>query len=47
MDCRKMYEENLDFKKYVDAYALKHKISIQSALEHLIVKRVAAMYEGK
>ena len=47
MELRKLYDENLDFKKYVDAYALKHKISVQSALEHLIVKRVAAMYEGR
>ena len=47
MDCRKMYEENLDFKKYVDTYAAKHKISVQTALEHLIVRNVAAMYEGK
>lgn len=47
MDCRKLYEENLDFKKYVDAYATKHHISVLEALEHLIVRNVAAIYEGK
>lgn len=47
MDLRKLYDENIDFKKYVDAYATKHKISVQSALEHVIVQRVAAMYEGR
>lgn len=47
MDCKKLYDENLDFKKYVDSYSTKHGIPVQEALKHKIVRNVAIAYEGK
>lgn len=47
MDCKKLYDENLDFKKYVDSYSIKHGIPVPEALEHRIVRNVAIAYEGK
>jgi hypothetical protein len=35
------YEDNKDFRDYVDAYCKKHKISVESALQHYIVRAVA------
>ena len=42
------YNRNADFKRYVDLYAKKYNegksISVDEALEHAVVKRVAAKY---
>lgn len=35
------YEDNKDFRDYVDAYCKKHKISVECALQHYIVMAVA------
>lgn len=47
MDCKKLYDENPDFKKYVDLYSGKHGIPVPEVLEHRIVKNVALAYLGK
>ena len=48
---REFYDRNADFKMYVDRYAKKHNegksISVNEALEHEIVKHVAAQYREK
>lgn len=48
MDLKKLYNENTDFKQYVDKYSAHHEmgkpISVEEALTHLIVKNVAEEY---
>ena len=48
---REFYNRNADFKRYVDNYAKKYNegksISVDEALEHEIVKSVAAQYREK
>lgn len=48
---KEFYDRNSDFKQYVDRYAKKHNegnsISVDEALEHEIVKQVAAQYKEK
>ena len=48
---RDFYNRNEDFRKYVNSYAKKHNegksISVDEALEHEIVKSVAAQYREK
>ena len=48
---KEFYKRNADFKRYVDRYAKKHNeeksISVDEALEHEIVKSVAAQYREK
>ena len=35
-----------NFTKYVDAYCKKHRISVDEALTHKLVKEVSAFYGG-
>ena len=48
---KEFYNRNADFRKYVNSYAKKHNegksISVDEALEHEIVKSVAAQYREK
>ena len=48
---RDFYNRNEYFKRYVDSYAKKYNegksISVDEALEHEVVKRVAAQYREK
>lgn len=37
---KKFYKENAAFKEYVDKYCLKHRISVNEALTHEVVKQV-------
>lgn len=41
---RKFYDTNADFKRYVDAYCVTRKCSVDEALEHALVKEVADSY---
>lgn len=41
---REFYENNIDFREYVDRYCFKHCISVDVALTHLLVKLVAEFY---
>lgn len=51
MDYKALYEENKDFKLYVNLYAKKYNegksISVNEALEHELVKQVAEQYREK
>ena len=42
-----MYEQEEDFKRYVDKYCTKHQISVNEALTHVIVQDVASGYSNK
>ena len=48
---KEFYTSNADFRDYVNIYCKKHKISIEEALEHALVKEVAKhkkdLIEGK
>ena len=48
---QEFYNRNADFKRYVDSYTKKYNegksISVDEALEHEIVKSVAAQYREK
>ena len=48
---KEFYNRNADFKRYVDCYTKKYNegksISVDEALEHEIVKSVAAQYREK
>ena len=48
---KEFYNRNADFKRYVDNYAKNYNegksISVDEALEHEIVKNVAAQYREK
>ena len=40
-----MYEQNADFKRYVDRYCTKHRISVDEALQHYLVRMAGRMYK--
>ena len=39
------YYRNEHFKEYVDRYCVKHKVDVETALSHSIVKEVKKQYE--
>lgn len=41
------YKTDAEFRKYVDAYAKKHCITVETAMTHKIVKNVADQFRGK
>ena len=41
------YNHNEDFKMYVDRYCKQYGLTVDEALEHEIVKQVAAQYREK
>lgn len=41
------YNRNADFKSYVDRYCKQYGLTVDEALEHELVKRVAAQYREK
>ena len=44
---REFYNHNEDFKMYVDRYCNQYGLTVEEALEHEIVKSVAAQYREK
>ena len=42
-----MYEQDADFKAYVDKYCTKHQIPVNEALTHVIVQDIASSYLNK
>lgn len=44
---REFYNHNEDFKMYVDRYCNQYGLTVEEALEHEIVKQVAAQYREK
>ena len=45
IDYTAMYEQNADFKRYVDRYCVKHRISVAEALQHYLVHMAGRMYK--
>lgn len=45
IDYTAMYEQNADFKRYVDRYCVKHRISVAEALQHYLVRMAGQMYK--
>ena len=41
------YNHNEDFKMYVDRYCKTYGLTVDEALEHELVKQVAAQYREK
>ena len=44
---REFYDRNADFKMYVDRYCNQYGLTVDEALEHELVKQVAAQYREK
>ena len=44
---KEFYNRNADFKMYVDRYCKQYGLTVDEALEHEIVKNVAAQYREK
>ena len=45
IDYTALYAENNDFKRYVDRYCTKHRISVDEALQHYLVQMAGRMYK--
>lgn len=45
IDYTAMYAANEDFKRYVDRYCTKHRISVAGALQHYLVQMAGRMYK--
>lgn len=41
------YNSNADFKRYVDRYCKQYGLTVDDAMEHELVKQVAAQYREK
>lgn len=40
-----LYQKNNYFKRYVDRYCVKHRISVDEALQHYLVRMAGRMYK--
>lgn len=45
IDYTALYEQNADFKRYVDRYCVKHRISMEQALQHYLVQMAGMQYK--
>lgn len=45
IDYTALYEQNEDFKRYVDRYCVKHRVSVYEVLQHYIVRMAGRMYK--
>lgn len=45
IDYTALYEQNEDFKRYVDRYCVKHRISVEQALQHYLVQAAGRVYK--
>ena len=45
IDYTALYEQNEDFKRYVDPYCTKHRIRFAEALKHYLVQMAGKMYK--
>ena len=45
IDYTALYAENEDFRRYVDRYCVKHRISVEHALQHYLVQMAGRMYK--
>lgn len=47
MKIEEQYNNDVEFRKYVDAYAKAHDITVETAMTHKLVKNAADQYKGK
>lgn len=45
IDYTALYDDNADFKRYVDRYCVKHRISVDEALQHYLVQMAGRQYK--
>ena len=45
IDYTALYADNADFKRYVDRYCVKHRISVAEALQHYLVQMAGIQYK--
>lgn len=45
IDYTALYAENEDFKRYVDRYCVKHRVSVDEALQHYLVQAAGQIYK--
>lgn len=45
IDYTALYAENEDFKLYVDRYCIKHRVSVDEALQHYLVQAAGQIYK--
>lgn len=45
IDYTALYADNADFKRYVDRYCVKHRISVAEALQHYLVQAAGRVYK--
>ena len=45
IDYTALYEQNEDFKRYVDRYCTKHRIRFAEAFQHYLVQMAGKMYK--
>lgn len=45
IDYTALYEQNADFKRYVDRYCTKHRVSVDEALQHYLVQMAGRQYK--
>lgn len=45
IDYTALYADNADFKRYVDRYCTKHRISASEALQHYLVQMAGRQYK--
>lgn len=45
IDYTDLYADNADFKRHVDRYCVKHRISVAEALQHYLVQMAGRQYK--
>lgn len=45
IDYTALYVDNADFRRYVDRYCVKHRISVAKALQHYLVQMAGRLYK--
>lgn len=45
IDYTALYADNADFKRYVDRYCTKHRVSVYEVLQHYLVQIAGRQYK--
>ena len=45
IDYTALYGDNADLKRYVDRYCIKHRVSVDEALQHYLVQMAGRQYK--
>lgn len=46
-DFLELYDNNYDFRDYIDSFSLKHNIPIEEAFTHKLTQSIAEYYKNK